>query len=341
MILEKYHNYIMENESVEYSVSFESLPPVPAAHKWVGAQCIGDCVYGIPNDMNGILKHTSYGNCYVGEVGNGLFKWTGGCVWDGFLYGFSRTSNNLLKMALDTEEIDYISLDEGYLREHHYGGITTKEGLVYQPPRDTNHILVWDLKTEKTKRIYLRAESDNRDFRYCGSVLHPNGYIYFLPEMAGKVIKLDTKTEKWAFIGKQLDGMVFDAKIAADGNIYGYSAYCKGILKINIQTDCTEMIHTEIAPGAFGTKVGVNGHLYSIPGDGDHVWDFNPLTDTLKKIYTFEEPMRAKFAGGTSMRNGSICAVPAEGDELFWLKPNEKKLAIPENIWSEYFIDYY
>lgn len=341
MIFKKYYDYVTENRNVKYDVCFKSLPFIPSLHKWVGAQYRDSCVYGIPNDMNAFLKYLNDEISFLGTLEEGKFKWTGGCIWDDCLYGFARNSNSLIKMSLYSEKIEMIPLEKGYSKEHHYGGICTKNGIIYQPPRDSNHILVWNLITKKTKRICLNTEKDNQEFRYCGSILHPNGYAYFLPEIGERVIKLNTRTEEWSFIGDRIDAMVFDVKIAADGNIYGYSAYCKGILKIHVKTDSVEMIHEEIYAGAYGTKLGVNGHLYSIPGDGDMVWDYNPLTDSLDSIYQFSYVLDAKYAGGTSMMNGDILAVPAKDNQLFQLRPDMTGLQIPDDIFQEYFQDCY
>lgn len=338
---EKYRNYVTKNRDVEYIVHRKTLPPVQAVHKWVGAQHSSGWLYGIPNDMNAVLKYGRDTVQYLETMETGCFKWTGGCIWNGFLYGFPRASNCLLKMALDTEKIEYIKLQTDYLKEHHYGGVCTKDGMIYQPPRDTDHILVWNLKTKQARRIYLVNKSENRTFRYCGSILTSNGIIYFLPEMNEKVIKLDTKTEKWDFIGKEMDSMVFDAKMGVDGCIYGYSAYCPGILKINTNTDSAEMIHPEITPGAYGTKLGVNGHLYSIPGDGDDIWDYNPFTDTVTSIYRFSKEQKAKYAGGVTVKNGNIYAVPARENGLLQLKANGCNSEIPEDLYLEYFSDCY
>lgn len=341
MTLKRYYDYIAFNRDIKYFVFFEPLPSVDAIHKWVGAQNKDDCIYAIPNDMNAVLKHTINGNFYIGDLENDPFKWTGGCLWKGSLYGFPRTSNCLLKMSLDTELIQYVYMEKDYSKEHHYGGICTKEGIIYQPPRDSDHILVWDLKTASTRKIHLSPKSKHREFRYCGSVLCPNGYAYFLPELAERVIKLNTATEEWEFIGDRIDAMTFDAKIAVDGNIYGFSAYCDGILKINVTEDNVEMIHKEITPGAYGTKLGVNGHLYSIPGDGEYIWDYDPLTDSLKSIYKFPYKLNAKYAGGTSLQNGEICAVPARENKLLKLKMGIEGIKIPDKVYGDYFLDYY
>ena len=191
---EKYQSFTARNRTVEYRIVFEPLPPVSAVHKWVGAQSVSGCLYGIPNDMDAVLKYRREKCRYLKCAGSGLFQWTGGCVWNGTLYGFPRASGRLLKMPLDTEAVEYLSLQEEYSGEHHYGGVCTKEGLVYQPPRNSDHILVWDLKKEKTGKIALAPETEGRTFRYCGSILHPGGFVYFLPELGERVIKLDSRS---------------------------------------------------------------------------------------------------------------------------------------------------
>lgn len=339
MVLDKYKKFVMENRNVSYMVTFRQLPPTSVVHKWVGAQYVEGFIYGIPNDMDAFLKHTDSADLYLGNVGEGMFKWTGGCIWEGCLYAFSRSSNSLLKMSMDTEQIEYIMLEDGYSQEHHYGGICTKKGIIYQPPRDSDHILVWNLKTEKTKRIYINFRKEK--VRYCGSILHPNGYAYFLPEIGKKVIKLNIETEEWSYIGENIDAMVFDVKVAVDGNIYGYSAYFNGILKICVESDYVEMIHCQIHPGAYGTKLGLNGHLYSIPGDGSDIWDFDPITNSLKSIYRFSNTCKAKYAGGTSDKNGNIYAVPARADGLLCLESNVVHTEIPDDIWVDIFSDCY
>lgn len=341
MSFDRYYNYVMENKAVKYKVVFEPLPLVSAEHKWVGAQYAGKNVYGIPNDMNAILRYTEKSCVYFGELGNGLFKWTGGCLWNNFLYAFPRTSSSILKMSLETENIGFIESEKKYTAEHHYGGVCTREGVVYQPPRDSNHILVWNLKTEESRKIYLTSESDCKIFRYCGSILHPNGYIYFLPERGEKIIKLNIKDESWRFIGEKIDAMVFDAKVAVDKNIYGFSAYCNGLLKVHVDEDYAEMIHDEIAPGAYGTKLGVNGHLYSVPGDGSQVWDFDPITNSIESIYQFSFDAKAKYAGGVTLKNGDIYAVPARENQLFQLRADEAGIEIPNDIYQDFFVDEY
>ena len=337
----RYRESLQENENVVYEVRFESIPLSKVNHKWVGGQYIKGMVVGIPNDMSAFLQYNGREKEYIGSLSEGKFKWTGGCVYEGFLYGFPRTSNMMLKLDLQLRRIEYMDIKEKYRKEHHYGGVCTKDGVVYQPPRDTDHILVWYLENGENRRIQIAPRLWGMKLRYCGSIIHPNGYAYFFPEKKGKVIKLDLKTEKWVFIGRCISTMVFDAKIAIDGNIYGFSAYYNGLLKIDVLQDEVSMIHTNVSVGAYGTKLGVNGHLYSVPGDGNILWEYDVKNDSIKQIYNLKDSNKAKYAGGVTTKQGNIYMIPATADSICQLVTNGVKCDIPEDIYSTFFVDCY
>lgn len=332
---EVFRNHI--DSSVKYTIKSIKIGNSKEKHKWVGAQINYGTVFAIPNDETRILCYDQNSNSYIEGVNKGLFKWTGGCVWNNSIYCFPRTSNSFLKIS--DEDVEEIPLLIEYRGEHHYSGICTREGIVYQPPRNTNHILKTDLKSGLSNKIDIVDKKYKVNYRYCGSIIHPNGFIYFFPE-SGKVIKLNPDTDKWCFIGKSLSTMCFDAKVGMDGNIYGYSAYCRGIMKIDVSSDVVEMIHQEITPGAYGTKYGLDGCLYSIPGDGSCIWKYDVILDTINMMYDLEDDSKAKYAGGLTLPNGDIICVPATAPSILILKP-DKNTEIPEFIYKEFFQDNY
>ena len=130
------------------------------------------------------------------------------------------------------------------------------------------------------------------------------------------------------------------AKVGIDGNIYGYSAYCKGIMKIDVSSDVVEMIHQEITPGAYGTKYGLDGCLYSVPGDGSCIWKYDIILDTINMIYDLEDESKAKYAGGLTLPNGEIVFVPATSSTIMVLKP-ERYMRIPESFYKAFCQDNY
>lgn len=322
--------------AARYKFNYVEIGSSKKKHKWVGAQILNDDVFFIPNDETRILKINNSLE-YLDAVQEGFFKWSGSCLWNDSVYCFPRSANSFLKIRNDI--VEEIPLSIVYKKEHHYSGVCTKEGIVYQPPRNTNHILKTDLKTGISKQIDIVNQKFKIDFRYCGSIIHPNGYIYFFPEY-GRVIKLNPKSDEWCFIGKRVSTMCFDAKIGLDGNIYGYSAYQNGIMKINVIQDMVKMIHTEFAPGAYGTKYGLDGCLYSIPGDGTKVWKYDIDSDTLEEIYDLKDSSKAKYAGGITLRDGRIICVPATADSILVMQPN-KSGKIPSDLYEIYCKDNY
>lgn len=325
------------DNSVVYELKKVSLKPSNVKHKWVGAQFYHGKIYAIPNDETRILCFGSVSS-YIGNTSSGLFKWTGGCVWNDAIYCFPRTANSFLK--IDENSVEEIPLTFKYKNEHHYSGICTKEGVVYQPPRNTNHILKTILNTGISSKIDIVDEKYGVAFRYCGSIIHPNGFIYFFPEGNDRVLKLDPKTDKWCFIGNRISTMCFDAKVGLDGNIYGFSAYCKGIMKIDVTNDTVQMIHTDIAPGAYGTKYGVDGCLYSVPGDGSEIIRYDVERDKVEVVFDLKDKSRAKFAGGVTLPKGYIICIPATDESMLVFSPSNE-MKIPQPIYNFFYMDSY
>lgn len=340
-LLNEYNDFVRLNKDAQYGVCISSFGS-QEEYKYVGAQYYKGKVYFIPNSSEKLLSlnSTTYKVDEVASLASGSFKWTGGCIFKGCLYSFPRTENNMMSVDTNTRKIDLYSLSSSYSREHHYGGVCMPNGLVVQPPRDTNSILIWDLEKKTCKEVEIVPKWTRINFRYCGSVLHPNGYVYLLPEKNERVIKFNPETLEWKYIGVKLTAYVFDAAVAVDGNIYGYSAYKKGIIKIDVTTDKVEIIHQEIDSGAYGTKVGINGKLYSVPGNGMYVWEYDVENDVLMKVVDLKDNQKAKYAGGCVAPNGDIYFCPATTKNIMILKSNSN-VQIPKNIYEKYYVDNY
>jgi len=335
-IFSLYENYIHKNKDIDYSVK---QIPVYDAHfrKWIGGQIFEEELYGIPVDSNSILKYSlkSKGLRRLGELSNKKYKWTGSTVYKDKLYCFPRSENTVLVIDLKNDGIMEKPLLFCYEGEHHYGGVCTEKGIVYQPPRDSDHILCINLNNFFCEKIPLPRIS-----RYCGSIIHPNGFAYFFPERNERVIKLNIDTKQVEFLGEAISTMCFDAVTAVDGNIYGFSSYT-GIMKIDVIQETCSMIKEDMGIGSYGTKPGVNGKLYSIPGRGRYVWEYDIFQDLLRVIYDVKDERTAKFAGGVVTGQGEIYAVSANADILLYYEPVERAEAVPEEVYNIFFKDCY
>lgn len=339
-IMERYRQYTEANKGMKYHITQIDIPPINSAHKWVGGVYYNGQVFGIPNDADCILVCDVQKEDvrYIGHTSKETFKWTGGCIWKDLLYSFPRK-------ALECFQYDLVNNTEIHSgdilsKEHHYGGVCTPEGVVFQPPRDSDYIQIWDLINKTSNKIQIANSHWKVKYRYCGSVYHPNGYIYMLPERYERVIKINANTLEWGYIGRPICAMVFDAKVAVDGNIYGYSAYGKGMLKIDVTSDTVSKQYKKIFFGAFGTKIGVDGHLYSIPGDGDMIWEYDVEANCLRAVYKLNETGKAKYAGGATTPDGSIVGIPAEGFSVLCMKTAEQN-EIPQDLYEKIYKDEY
>lgn len=338
-LFKELNNLYNNNKEVSYRVSYGKNIESYKKHKWVGIQDGGIDLYTIPNDEDFILSVYDEKKHFINH-NNELFKWTGGCIYNNTLFAFPRKENSLLAMSLLDCRCYCQKLSINYANEHHYAGVCTNNGIVYQPPRNTDHILKINLNDFSVKKIYLTNRFFKARFRYCGSIVHPNGYIYMFPENKDKVIVLDSETDKISFIDIPISTMVFDAKVALDKNIYGFSAYGTGILKIDVLNNTVKMIHKNTYFGAYGTKMGADGWLYSVPGDGDSIWRYNVEKDICECFFSIGDSSRAKFAGGITTQEGSIVFCPATSNKIISLIPNEK-VNIPESVYSSFFKDNY
>lgn len=330
-------SFIDSNADVTYHVCKENIPTPTAKYKWVGAQSLDGEIICIPNDETNIIigKNNKWES--LGAVREGLFKWTGGCIWNNSVYCFPRTSNSFLK--INHSGIAEIPLEYEYQIEHHYSGVCTKDGVVYQPPRNTSHILKTNLETGKSEKIEIINEKFRIKLSYCGSIIHPNGYIYFFPVCEDKVIKLDPRTDQWCYIGKRITTYCFDAKVAYDGNIYGFNNF-NGILKINVNDDTVENIHLDIPSYAYGTKQGVNGKLYSIPARSQYIYEYDIKTDSINIIEDINDRSEAKYAGGLTNNTGTIYGIPARSNDIIKYIPS-RVVNIPNDLYITFYVDNY
>ncbi len=338
VLVEQLENFTCTNRNTRYLLNLSAPVGVDGEFDYVGVQPFhsssGVCVpNGADNfaivDCNGSVERIAFDK--RGEVGP--FRWTGGSLWNGSLVCFPRSSNKLLLFDLDSRKSRLIDLGQKYIREHHYGGVLVGD-KVYQPPRDEGHILRIDLKTMECKRISIAPEAIDFKPRYCGSVLHPNGLVYFLPEW-GRVIEFDPATDEFRYIGKPVNAMTFSAVMAPDGCLYGFSAYSRGILRVDPKNGSVGMVRRDIGcPGAYGTRLGINGKLYSVPGDGDAVLEFDSSTLEVRELCALGVPgVKAKCAGSATLRDGTLIFAPAFGKDAYFLKP-DKPTEIPQKIFG-------
>ena len=338
-MLEKYRAFVEQNKELTPNFSFVPISEIQNRFQYVGGQIANGKLYAIINSSEKMLTCDlrSGEMDFLGSYAKNDFKWTGGCLYQDMIVMFPRFENTLLIYHIESKTFEEIDCGLHYTAEHHYGGVCTHNGIIYQPPRSTNHILKWDLNEKVCKKIEINA---GQVCRYCGSVIHPNGYIYFIPERNCRVLKMNMETEEIVPIGDPICAMAFDPTIAFNGNIYGYSTE-KGILKIDTENDTVSMICEELETHAYGTKCGINGNLYSLPGYTNDVWEFDPQCEALRKCYSFDAQNKVNYAGGAVDINGDIYGLPVWADNILKISFQKHNVTIPSDIYSLFYKDFY
>lgn len=337
--------FVDANRSLEYEVKRIGAVAAPGRFRWTGAQAHGGLVRCIPNGSSSVLRFDESGDWgrddFISFHSHDPFQWTGGCLHEGRLFGFPRASNQLLMQDLMEGDVAICDLGTNYEGEHHYGGVVTADGVVVQPPRNTDHLLMIHLDDRETRTIHLAPPALSLRLRYCASFLHPNGLVYFAPERDEKVVVFDPKTHRFRRIGSPVRAMVFDLALAMDGNLYGFSAAEPGILRIDVREEEATMIRTDWGvPGCYTSKLGINGRIYGIPGRGDSFLEFDVESHGIKVIGHADDAKVVHCAGGCVTESGVIACAPCEGAGLYLLEPTAPRM-IPERLRRSCFVDCY
>ncbi|WP_026526302.1 hypothetical protein [Butyrivibrio sp. VCD2006] len=326
-----YLRIISEHSDINYS-KLKKIRISKRKQQFGGCCLKNGIFFGIPNSSRELLQidPSSYKASYFGKTRIGTFKWTGGCNFKGNCYGFSRKENSILTFDNENGMACEIGLGTRYRGEHHYGGSMVKGGIVYQPPRNTDHVLKIDLNSFKSTQIKMPGVIGG--VRYSCSVLHPNGDIYLIPEFGYKPAILHTDTEKIEYFGEESDYLVFSAVVGMDGNIYGYKKNGNGILCINVKEKTVYSICKTIGePDCYGSLVGINGRIYGIPAGGNTIWEYDLRNQEVSRAFELDERGYAKCGGGGIAPNGSLVLMPCYGDMIYILECNKADLQVKTN----------
>lgn len=315
-----FQNLDNEDEMLYSDIEIISVPRIVQC---VGCLIFNDWLYCCPANggqimMFNLKNHSfSFGN----TISSGKLFFSGIGKYGNNIYCFPRKANSIVEHDCFDNVTKEIDLGTDYEDEHHYCGVITPEGIVYQPPRNTNHILkinLNDYSVEKVKISYPKAR-----IRYSGIVYHPNGCIYMIPEFSGKIMVLDPQTDKFKYIGPfWVDCRAVGPTVGCDGNIYSALIFSKGILKIDVHKNEVSIIQQSIRFASFGLE-SVNRKIISFPSYIDEFYEIDIINNEIHEVGTvnrFSE--KAECAGAAVSKDGNIYVVPCYGKNIYVLKKN-------------------
>jgi len=338
-LLSAYRDFTAAHRALEPVFSKLPLPQQQHKFQYVGGQLLGRTLCAVVNSAQRMLRlDTGTGAMdFVGEFDDADFKWTGGCVWEGKFYAFPRVENSMLIYDPAEEGFSRLPCEFTYPKEHHYGGVCTAGGIVYQPPRNSDHILRWDLRTGRCRKLVINGGQPGR---YCGSVIHPDGSVWFIPERDFPVLRMDPRTEELTPVGGPVTATAFNPVVLPDGNIYGFRCD-RGLVRIDTAAGRVDILHSNLPFKAYGTKPGLNGKLYSLPGYCREVWEFDPLTGQAKVCFRLDKDAQVQSAGGPVDRSGDCYALPVYADHVLKIGFGHHGVTVPEELYQAFFRNFY
>ncbi len=278
-----------------------------------------DCLYSIPLCAGNVMRYDVKQRkiSFIAGIQSTDYAYTGGiydkkrnCIW-----GIPRNSNNLLKIHIGEEKIEEIPLgltynSTGIHGAHHYSGVIFNDSI-YSPPRnDGRGILKIDLKTVQPSIIPVDMPSC---VNYSGSLVHPNGKIYFFPSPGNYIISYDPKISEFKLIGDKIYTFIFGGDIWKDGNIYCVTS--KNIIRINVQLDDYEVLYNfQNNVNFYGCAFHLNGRLYAF-GHNNNFIEYDPALNRLSVKAKFYDGNRYASTAtmGLIMNDGNLYLTPCRG----------------------------
>ena len=255
-------------------------------------------IYAIPQKATRVLclDPSTDEITHVGPRLNGWYKWYGGLLGcDGSIYGMPQNAGSVLRINPAAGEDGIVTL-HGELGEGghkwHGGGAAAGGKVIFGIPCNQDQVLRVDppASPDGEPSITLLGDAtivktgrhrSDRKYKFLGAVADDiNGYLYFIPSGADRVLRVNVATNELEEVGPHLE----------DGNL--------------------ERVHqNKWQNGFFST---VDSCVYAIPLNGDRLLRIDPTLEGQPSVETLgpSTPGVEKWEGAVVGKNGVAYSCP-------------------------------
>ena len=293
-------------------------------------------------DGDGYLNVGADGDCFVGGV----------LAPNGHIYCIPYNANYVMK--IDTNygsetygkpsriETEITETDAGASSKCWWGGTLAPNGKIYCAPYNAKWVLVIDTKTDTIS--YLGKDDTSYEFgetnvsvstlMYKGAVLHPDGYIVFVPYNGQTVACINLKDESIKFAVRDIQSIGLSNANKWSGGVYdptndgivfipykkGFSATW-GIMYNSTFTIMEHTSYTALSDSQFeGGVLAPNGNIYMVPRNSDQAAVLSYSSDGASGL--FGGTGMGMYMGGVLAPNGCIYCAPYNTGTILKISPS-------------------
>lgn len=259
-----------------------------------------------------------------GEI-SGFNKWLGGVLADnGYIYSCKGGKSNILKLSYNDDSFSTALYNNG---SESYGGTLATNKIIYYPYGNgissvEPYFYFFNTTNEEIASFQPELTGTVNPPAFVGSVLAPNGYIYYIPSYSTVVIKVNPEDNSSVVFGELPTGQKWGGgALAPNGCIYGMPDSENHILKIDTSTDTATTFgsFSNLNHAWYGGVLAPNGCIYGIPYNSASILKIDTNNDTAT---TFGDLQGSKkWIGGVLAPNGCIYGIPYSSTSILKIDP--------------------
>ena len=236
----------------------ESFPL--SGNKWIdaGVSNFDGCIYSIPGECNNVSRVLQIDP----SKGQGTVRMVGDSV---------------------------LGLADGVKEWPWFGTVAASDGCVYGIPRNAKSVLKFDPR-QKTLSTFGKLGEGLDKYR-CAVLGQSGRFIFCIPNLAARVLCIDTQTQTCELIGEDYDGSITEkwcaGAVGGDGAIYCVPrTTVDRVLRIDPWTKTTSLFGPALhaSTGWFGAVAGTDGCVYGTPYSSSRVLRIDPFARTVSMV---------------------------------------------------------